>query len=402
MGSLTSSVQGKRIMLIGDSFSAEDLALQSLKLGAEKVYIVSRSGNGIASFVGAWPGNRVEVLAGMHPFGVADDGNGLLCGGLLCGMFDDGEEDDGQCSVECGNTVIEVDVSIVIFCTGYQFNIDILDPDLASDEAPFWSVPKEWQMKNNPLSAILGTVKPSTELSESSIYVRSGLYRHLLVRNPNMMFLQEVNNYPLLSLDVSAWLLLGYITGTVQVPTAHEMERQNSQQLLREMQEPAVRGSIDPEYQYALDRLIPTSHWYHKRDSEEYRRMEDFDHCYEIRLLARDMKDGGYPFSLGTYDELNDKGEEMLRMTAADDNARYQLEENSEDIEWRTFRDIDTHGFSSLITGTEAVPYPGRWMDLDDEGWLDLANTGEQKHLANHSSPKSLAACASENVIVIE
>jgi hypothetical protein len=51
-------------------------------------------------------------------------------------------------------------------------------------------------MKNNSLSAIIGTVKPSTEL---------GLHRHLLIRNPNMISLHETGGeYPLLEIDVAA------------------------------------------------------------------------------------------------------------------------------------------------------------------------------------------------------
>jgi cation diffusion facilitator CzcD-associated flavoprotein CzcO len=384
MGSLTSSVQGKRIMLIGDSFSAEDLALQCLKLGAEKVYIASRRGNGIASTVTAWPGNRVEVLRNMLPIGVTDDGNGIICG--LSDEMDlkEEEEEDESSSDETQNvsTVKVTDVSIVIFCTGYNPNMDFLDPDLNSWGWPAtaWSVPDGWRMKNNSLSAILGTVKPSTELKVKSMYVYPGLYRqHLLIRNPNMMFLFETSDFPLLSIDVTAWLLLGYITGTVQVPTAHAMERRNSQQLLREMQEQHLRYALDEEYRHGF---IPASHWFHDRTSKEHLALLEDYNRYDIGLLAQGMKDGGYPFSLGTHYKLNDAGERFVRMAATDSFLRYQLDEDNEDIEWRTFRDIDPHGFSSLITGTEAVSLPGRWMDIDDEGLIQ----------ANYSSTKSMTA----------
>jgi hypothetical protein len=41
-----------------------------------------------------------------------------------------------------------------------------------------------------------------------------------------------------------------------------------------------------------------------------------------------------------------------------------------------------TPGFSSFImTGTKAVPFPGRWKDLDDEGRTEQ-NTLEQNDLA--------------------
>jgi hypothetical protein len=122
MGSLTSSVQGKRIMLIGDSYSAEDLALQCLKLGADKVYITSRHGKGIGSYVSAWPGKRVEILDGKLLCGVAEDGKGILCGRF----------DEEECDAEDESTVEVTDVFIVIFCTGFHPNMDFLDPDLMS------------------------------------------------------------------------------------------------------------------------------------------------------------------------------------------------------------------------------------------------------------------------------
>jgi cation diffusion facilitator CzcD-associated flavoprotein CzcO len=423
MGSLTSSVQGKRIMLIGDSYSAEDLALQCLKLGAEKVYITSRHGNGIASYVTAWPGNRVEVLDQMLPCGVTDDGNGILCG-MVDYKEDEEEEDEesssdeSRCNAENASTVKVTDVSIVIFCTGYEANMDFLDSDLKSwwtqtdklgEElpTPVWSVPDGWRMKNNSLSAILGTVKPSTELRGESPYVTPGLYRqNLLIRNPNMMFFFETSEFPLLSIDVNAWLLLGYITGTVQVPTAHTMERRNSQQLLREMQQPHLRYALDEKYwekyQHAVTHLIPASHWLYNITSEEsLARLEDSNR-YDIGLLAQGMKDGGYPFSLGTHDKLNDAGEQFVRMTSTAWFLGYnQLDEDSEDSEWRTFRDIDPHGFSSLITGTEAVHLPGKWMELD-EG-LIYANYPSTKSLiqANYASTKPCAAsCECDSGIV--
>jgi hypothetical protein len=212
------------------------------------------------------------------------------------------------------------------------------------------------------------------------------LYRqHLLIRNPNMMFLFETSEFPLLTIDVTAWLLLGYITGTVPVPTANTMERRNSQQLLRGMQEPHLRYKFDKKYRHALTHLIPASHWYHNKTSKEHYANNEEANRYDIGLLAQGMKDGGYPFSLGTQDQLNDAGEQFVRMMSTASFLGYQqVDDDSEALEWRTFRDIDPHGFSSFITGTEAVPLPGRWMDiLDDE--KDLIE-------ANYSSSKSLAA----------
>ena len=49
MNDFEANVRGKRVLFVGDSYSAEDLALQSLKLGAEQIYITSRGGYGTAT-----------------------------------------------------------------------------------------------------------------------------------------------------------------------------------------------------------------------------------------------------------------------------------------------------------------------------------------------------------------
>ena len=55
-------LRGRRILMVGDSSSAEDLTLQALKMGAERVYIASAMGAGISGWTTSWPGDRVWVL----------------------------------------------------------------------------------------------------------------------------------------------------------------------------------------------------------------------------------------------------------------------------------------------------------------------------------------------------
>jgi hypothetical protein len=124
------------------------------------------------------------------------------------------------------------------------------------------------------------------------------------------------------------------------------------------------------------------------------------------------MKDGGCPFSLGSYDKLNDAGELMGKMLRTDalnkldiDEHGFDLDtdEDSEDVEWRTFRDLDPRGVSSLTTGAKAVPSPGRWMDLDDEGQIPV-NAADPKDLAGNSCTKLFvpSSCVSESEVGIE
>jgi len=57
-------VKGKKIMLVGDSSSAEDLALRAVKLGAKHVYICARSGDGDCSDTKSWPSDKITVIYG--------------------------------------------------------------------------------------------------------------------------------------------------------------------------------------------------------------------------------------------------------------------------------------------------------------------------------------------------
>jgi len=72
---------------------------------------------------------------------------------------------------------------------------------------------------------------------------------------------------------------------------------------------------------------------------------------------------------VGTMDELNEKGENLVYMACHDASARFELEECDEVTEaWKTFRDQDPSPYSSLITGTKSVPLKGKWLEIDDEG----------------------------------
>jgi len=370
MGALTSSVQGKRIMMIGDSYSAEDLALQCIKLGAEKIFITSRKSSGIASYVGAWPADRVKMLWYQLPHEVTADGHGIIC--------KDCRTSQEQSELEGESVAIE-DISIVIFCTGYAANLNFLAPELrpwhekgtSHAKNPAWSVPKDWKMGENTLTRMIGDVEPSTQLDGTSYFIYPRMYRHLLISNPNMMFLFETNSYPIMNIDVEAWLCLGYICGDIAVPTVNVMERENSLQLLQEMQEPWLRYYIDKNYADTYDKKyhsLPYDHWHRNYGSEGYIRC-CAEYCnYEIRLMARDMKTCNYPLNLGSFEKLNRTGEKMMNMSAMDNAAKYRLTSDSEDESWRTFRDCDPSPYSSLITDTKATSLHRRWMDIDDEG----------------------------------
>ena len=367
MKDFEATVRGKRILFVGDSYSAEDLALQSLKLGAEQIYITSRKSYGTASYVNAWPGDRVKVLWCMLPTGVTADGRGIILSMIEWNYGSERYEPK-----EGGETVELEDISTVVMCTGYSPNMECLSDELKAPWAQkeskcVWSVPDGWKMKPNTMTNEVGDVIPSCELSGGEYYVKRGLYRHALIENPNMMFLYESTSYPLLEIDVASWLCLTYVCGEVKLPTADEMEKHNCKQRLDEMSVPYLRYYKDKNYYAALNNM-PEDHWWSKYTSREYKNYSKEYTRYELQMLARDMQDAGYPAGFGSYEKLSERGEMIVDMTCEDSQGRYRLTSGDPDSSWRTFRDCDPSPFKSIYTGTGSVPLQGKWMDLDNHG----------------------------------
>ena len=308
MNDFEATVRGKRVLLIGDSYSAEDLALQSIKLGAEQIYITSGESYGTASSVNAWPGDRVKVLWHMFPTGVTADGRGIIL------SYAEWNYSTERYEPTKGGEIFELgDISTIVMCTGYSPNMEYLSDELYN------------------------------------MYVERGLYRRALIDNPNMMFLFESTDFPLLELDVAAWLCLAYVCGDVKLPTADEMEKQNRLEEDKEDGE-FYRGS---------------------KEEEEHTR-------YAIQTLARGMQAAEYPAGFGSYEKLSERGERVVEMFYENSQNRYRLKSGDPDSSWRTFRDCDPSSFKSIFTGTGSVPLKGKWMDLDHRGEVSTRHIGRR------------------------
>jgi len=367
------AVAGKRIVLIGDSSSAEDLALNAVRLGVSKVYILSRSGFGDCVYTGSWPGTynpktkKLEPKVEVHialPYRIIDDGTGLKCNEMT---WNDEEElyeiDDEMPPITLRN------IDTVIFCTGYVPNQDCLHPDLQmvkdlDNDDCFWNVPADFSMRANPFTPELGDIVPSEELDLSG-NIMPGVYRVLQIANPNMMYMFDLNaEYPLLELDVAAWLCLAYITGETAVPSKGEMERAVEEQMLEEMHIPYLRWCMDMNYFEALNEL-GDNHW--SDDYSDIRTVEMNKQYarYYTGVLAQDMRTAKYPLDLGTQNALNEKGEQHVQIEMLNLFARHLLNSHSRDAQWRTFRDVDAAPFKSIHTGQSAAPLPTPWIQLD-------------------------------------
>lgn len=372
MTNFESAVADKRVVLIGDSSSAEDLALYAVKLGADMIFVLSRSGFGDCVEHGSWPGTvnvatgKVEPKVKVHvalPYSTVQNGTGLKC----WGMYYDQESEMYEIDEDEDPIVLEK-IDTVIFCTGYVPNQDFLSPDLrfqrVDDEELFWTAPPNFQMKPNALSHVLGDVEPSEELDLSG-HVIPGVYRDVSISNPRMMYLLESSaECPLLELDVSAWQCLSHIIDETAFPSKNDMERDVQERMEEELNIAYIRWYFDMNYFDAIDEL-PENHWSDDWSDPRAKELVRQYSAHFTGVLARKMRNAGYPVDFGTYGALNELGEKHLLLSLGNLTARFELDPSSREAEWRTFRDVDHSSFRSIFTGESAGPMPQRWLELD-------------------------------------
>ncbi|KAL3799286.1 hypothetical protein HJC23_013011 [Cyclotella cryptica] len=355
-------VRDKSVLVVGDNYSAEDLTLQAIRLGAERVTILSRSGMGMAYETAAWPGDKVDVEEGYTPTGVTEDGRGII---LTQSEYDFDRED----FVLQGETKVLQEVDTIIYCTGYNRNYVMLDEPLRPDGKGVSflidDLPADWTMPENALSNEFGPV-PVGAIKEYKLSNKK-LYRGLLISNPNMMFLQERTDVPLLDLDVQTWLLLAHITGDLALPSVEQMQKFNREQFSQQMNDVLTRSLLDMNYKRRLWSVDEEEHWI--SDMSDERNTVLHKHYCELqyRILARDMMDSRYPVNIGTYDALNEKGHALVQFDVACSYNRYNLGKESADGKWKTFRDCDPSCFYSIFTGMKAVSLKAPWLELSED-----------------------------------
>ena len=172
-------VRGKKVMIVGDQYSAEDLALQAIKLGVEIIEIVTRRGEGIACDTGAWPMDKVDINEGYIPTGVTDDGHGIVLSRVKYDWMKD------KHVVNSRRQITLEDVDTVIYCTGYVPNFDMLDGNLSPNlnQSSYYledEFPKDWKMSNNYLSKDLGDVPIGDTVSELYVsLIQQGMSNNL-------------------------------------------------------------------------------------------------------------------------------------------------------------------------------------------------------------------------------
>ena len=353
---LREDVRGKRVLMVGGSYSAEDLALMACKLGVERVYIASRSDDNVYTWTGQWPDDKVECLLESTPAKVE-------CGSTIILHQTKWVNHLEYEVLEDEAPIVLTDIDTVIFCTGYRGQFGMLEPKLRDwvDRKDFltrtFPVPDDWEMTPNAMSEILGDIPNSKEARWcGSLVPHPELYRGVLIENPNMMFLRhDHEDYPILAIDGIAWLFMQFLTGGRKLPSKEEMYKENLEQALFEMKHyPFCRFLMDHNY-FSIWNENTNPEW------EGYSKALAMRDRYDFMIMARTMREADHPLNFGNIDGLNQVGETLLTY------GLLSYEHRVDATNTTTFRDVqDAHEFKSIFTGTAAVPLKKLWMDIDE------------------------------------
>ena len=357
-GNCLDEFKGKRVLFVGDSSSAEDLALMGCKLGVERMYVYSRQARGSCCDTVCWPSNKVEVLYDQELTGVIQNGKGLR---FVESFFN---AKKGRYEREKHGEVNDLeDIDAVIFCTGYHPNDDMMDESLFNKEDSNleFLMPKKWQMKENALTSELGLIKPHKRLNLESWFGMSRKhYCGLDLSNPNLMYSTECEEFPLFEIDIRSWFFLGCILGEIEIPSREEMIYEIRKDLRQAMHVHRLRSELDPNYRMELYNAFEDDHWSYDIEDDRTKAMDDEYYRISTTDLAEFMNDSLYPVSFLTSDgRLNDMGEKFMDIYKI---SEYRQEHHPDEVDWRTFRDYHDEKYASIYSGTKVVPLKQHWM----------------------------------------
>jgi len=189
-----------------------------------------------------------------------------------------------------------------------------------------------------------------------------------------MMFSFDMSENPILAVDIAMWLLLAHIMGDIPIPSQQQMKQYNLKILLDLLDTPFWRYYEENYMNRWYD--IDDDHWsYDVSDKRMIDMLKDY-FAKDMKIVARDCCDAKHPLQIGTYENLNERGEAFVEFNLVDSFHRYDLDEESPDSSWKTFRDFDpSNKIYSVMTGTKAVPLKCRWLDIDGECKEDIVPT---------------------------
>lgn len=249
---------GRDLLILGSSYSAEDIALQSLKYGAGSITIAYR--NTPMGF--GWPDGISEVPALQHL--------------------------EGRTAHFADGSTREVDA--IIMCTGYQHHFPFITPEL--------------------------------RLSTTNNLYPECLYKGVVwTANPKLMYLGMQDQYYTFNMfDAQAFLARDVVLGRVDVPTAEVMDADIADWRARYAEVADVMGQIDFQTDYVRDLMAMTD--YPDFDIDLVRKhFEDWEHDKDASITGYRDRSFASPCT-GTvgptphttwWDELDDSSARFLR-----------------------------------------------------------------------------------------
>ncbi|ABM12036.1 flavin-containing monooxygenase [Mycolicibacterium vanbaalenii] len=189
---------GRDLLILGSSYSAEDIALQSLKYGAASVTIAYRN----APMGFGWPDGIAEVPALQHL--------------------------DGRTAHFADGSVRDVDA--IILCTGYQHHFPFIDPAL--------------------------------RLTTTNNLYPGGLYKGVVwTANPKLMYLGMQDQYYTFSMfDAQAFVARDVVLGRLPLPGNDTMAADVAAWLGRYAEVASVMEQIDFQTDYVRDLMTLTDY----------------------------------------------------------------------------------------------------------------------------------------------
>ncbi|XP_015756330.1 PREDICTED: senecionine N-oxygenase-like [Acropora digitifera] len=241
-----SHFEGKRILLVGASFSAEDIALQCLKYGAKSVICTWRTNP--MGF--KWPSQITE-----RPLLTKIDGNTV--------QFRDGSS---------------AEVDDIILCTGYQFSCPFMEERLC--------------------------------LKTPNVFYPKGLYKAIMWTgggNNKVLYIGALNEFYTFTLfDVQAVWAVSYIMGKIKLPDQHDMINDMRKWISRMEALKGHDDGIDFQTDYMTDLVKQTSYAYNLDASAawhewaKYKREEDIatyrSQCHRSIFTGKKSSPPNAPF----------------------------------------------------------------------------------------------------------
>lgn len=373
-------VEGKNVLFVGASHSAEDLALMAIKLNAKEIHVTSRQAcestwaPPVIYTTSYWPYDMLDIYCERVP--VAAKGRSVTLGRVesTLSYFTGAER-----RLVHGDEITLTDIDTIILATGYKLSTGFLEPRLEevltqADKIKL-DVPDDWVMDENDVTPHVGDVTPGdVRYFESQPNTWRGV---MSIDFPSFFVLIDgaTEIGPLVDLEASAWLSLSLMTGSTSVPSSpEEMKRVNYEAAMSNLNDPMKRVYMDANYDSACaiyeKAVNQTTQMMDSDVVQDYLNYHTRYVTEQLLMLGERLQDGGHGLHLGTKEEgLTVNGKVLLRYYMISDDHRDHPPPVDATNHRLTFRDYeDGEDYVSMYTGRKAVSLPVPWLDIDGDG----------------------------------